>query len=161
MNHKKNNGIINFKELKRNWETNIILCLIVVSAYMVGIFTGSMNWNAAYNGFYHPVTTSTPPVLAPSETDTLDTEMTTNFDWMGDYNASDHLEIKFTGRIIETNAPVNTFECSLNDEEFEPCTSPYHTNHLIGDYDYMLVVRAVNGSAVDHTPAVWMWSVHD
>lgn len=153
-NHKKNNGIFNFKELKRNWETNSILCLIVVSAYMVGIFTGSMNWNEAYNGYYHPPATETPPYSTASiANETVETEIT-------NVTGSDtDKTFEFTGRGIEQATKVKGFQCSINFGEFMGCKSPYTMFDLSGN-DYTFEVRAVaQDGNVDHTPATEFWTV--
>lgn len=155
----KNNKIINYKELKKNWETNIIWALIIVSSYAVGIFTGSMNWDATYNGYYHPTTPQTPPVLADTTTEVLDTDLFMNIGWDANITMENHIGANFTGRIIESNAELKTFECSINEGDWTTCESPMHLGHEMGHN--LFEVRAVNGSAVDHTPAVWMWSVHE
>src|ERR1044071_10501355 len=102
---RKNNSIFSFKELKKHWETNSIICLIIVSAYMVGVFTGSTNWNNIYSGYYstEPVYNKE-PVFAAKEVDTLDTDITGN--------PTDGFN--FTGRVMATSAPITNFECSVD-----------------------------------------------
>lgn len=140
---KNNNGIINLKELKRHWETNTILSLIIVSAYCVGIYTGSVHWDEIYSGYYVTEHTLPEPVIANTDVDTLDTEL------MGNPTSG----FNFTGRVIATNAPVNQFECSINGLEWGPCDGG---GVEIGGNIVTFEVRAVNGSQVDHTPAAWM-----
>ena len=159
----KNNGIINFKELKKNWDKNIILSLIVVSSFMVGIFTGSVNWEQTYSGAYH--SHPQPPevsdvVMDPAVTETVETEMTTNADWgyVFPRNAQD-IQFQFEGKSINQSVRVEHFECSIDYGKFSHCHSPREFNNL-GVGEHVFEVRAVdNNGNVDHTPFSWVWSV--
>jgi hypothetical protein len=55
--------------------------------------------------------------------------------------------------------PGVTFECSLNDARFNPCTSPYDTG-LLGGADFTFQVRARDAAGnVDPTPAARSFTV--
>ena len=132
--------------------SNRILLLLhkhhsVILAFAVGLVVGVGSMvTYAYipqlsNMIYdEPLTTSTIVPLADTDTDTLDTEI------FGNLTSGFNL----TGRIIATNEPVNNFECRINYRSWGNCY--IKDNNAVET----LEIRAVKGTEVDNTPAVWM-----
>lgn len=60
-----------------------------------------------------------------------------------------------------SNEPGSTFECSVNSEDFEPCTSPYITDPLsVGEHSFE--VKAIDEAEnIDSTPASHGWTLTD
>ena len=56
------------------------------------------------------------------------------------------------------NTPSATFECRMDAADFAACTNPYRSDPL-ADGQHTFAVRAVNGAAVDQTPATYTWMV--
>ena len=60
---------------------------------------------------------------------------------------------------FSSNDPLATFECSLDDELFGSCETPYHLYGLPTG-EHTLAVRAVNvAGGFDPTPAEWNWTI--
>ncbi|HJX79164.1 hypothetical protein [Glutamicibacter sp.] len=47
--NKNDNKIFNTKELKKNWETNVIISLIVVSSFATGMYFSNLNFTNQLN----------------------------------------------------------------------------------------------------------------
>lgn len=58
---------------------------------------------------------------------------------------------------FESNAPGATFQCSIDGDSPEACTSPY--SRALADGTHMFAVHAVLGDQQDDTPAEAVWTI--